>query len=87
MRWVVFSGFLLFLSACADSHGRVMWRVRDMVLAPTPEIDLQGRNQQVVATVAKLSMQKLLLAHFRVTRAAGGGAGCGHHSWPWRRPH
>ena len=67
---LVLSGFLALLPACVASRYKLGWRVRELALAPAPAIDLVGRNQ-VMATVSKLTMQKLLLAHFRITRAAG----------------
>ncbi|MBI4490832.1 MAG: M48 family metalloprotease [Deltaproteobacteria bacterium] len=58
------------LSACVTSRYRLAWRVRELATAPSPAIHLVAHNQ-VMATVDTATMQKLLLAHFRVTRAAG----------------
>ena len=63
------SGLPALLMGCAASGYQLAWRVRDMAMAPAPVIDLVGNNR-VVATVDRLSMQKLLLAHFRITKAA-----------------
>ncbi len=41
-----------------------------MVVSQSPTIDLMGRNEQIMATLSTSTMQRLLLAHFRITRAA-----------------
>ncbi len=48
-----------------------MWRVRDIALAQGPTIRLLGRNEQVVLTLNRKTVQQLMLAHIRITRAAG----------------
>ena len=67
---LVLSGFLALLTGCAASGYKLAWRLRDVAMAPAPVIDLVGNNR-VMATVDRTSMQRLLLAHFRITRAAG----------------
>lgn len=67
---VALAGLLAMLSACATSQYKLAWRVRDLATAPSPTIHLLGHNQ-VMAAVDRLTMQKLLLAHFRISRAAG----------------
>jgi len=62
---------LLLFSGCATSPYRLAWRVREVVLAPSTTINLVRPDRQVIATVSKLSMQKLMLAHLRIARAAG----------------
>ena len=73
MKWFNLAIFLMLSSACAtaSSQGRLVWRVKEMALAQSPAIDLVGPNQQLVATVSTRSVQNLLLAHFRIARAAG----------------
>lgn len=72
IRLIISGCLLLLLSACAlPSRTMYLWRVREMALAPTQEMDLVGPNREKMATVDKTTMQKLLLAHFRVSRAAG----------------
>ncbi len=68
LAWIALS---LLLSSCATTQGKLVWRVREMALAPTPLIGLQGRNQEIVLTLNTQTVQKLMLAHFRITRAAG----------------
>jgi predicted Zn-dependent protease len=40
-------------------------------LTPAPTIALEGRDHQIVVTVPTPTIQKLLLAHLRITRSAG----------------
>lgn len=70
LEYLVLSGFLALLSACAAPRSKLVWRVRELAMAPAPVIQLVGHNQ-VMGSVDRLNMQKLLLAHFRITRAAG----------------
>ncbi|MBI2360299.1 MAG: M48 family metalloprotease [Deltaproteobacteria bacterium] len=63
------AALLALFSSCASPY-RLTWRVRDMVAAQSSTINLVGHGE-VMATVSKLTMQKILLAHFRITRAAG----------------
>ncbi len=71
-RFVLAPGLALLLSACATAPGtQQSWRVRDMAQAQTPRVRLFGRNERAMATFDTLTIKKLMLAHFRVTRAAG----------------
>jgi predicted Zn-dependent protease len=45
--------------------------VRELVLVPAPVIELTAPNNQVILKVTKQTVQRLFLAHRRVTRAAG----------------
>jgi predicted Zn-dependent protease len=54
---------------------QLAWNVRDAVVFPNEEIELVDQNGQVRATLKTMTLKKLLLAHFRVTRAAGVQAG------------
>jgi len=71
MKTFILASLLLFLAACASTEGKIAWRVRDMALAPTQMVALQAPNRKIVATLSTLKMKKLLLAHFRIARAAG----------------
>ncbi len=71
MKRLAVAGFLVFLSACSTTEGRLMWRVRELVLAPSPMIGLQSRNQEIVATVSTRTMREILLAHLKITKLAG----------------
>lgn len=62
---------LLALSGCALSRGKLVWRVREMALVQTPMIGLQGRDAAILLTLNTRTVQRLLLAHIRITRAAG----------------
>lgn len=66
-------GLALLLSACATttSGTQQAWHVRDIAQAQTPKVRLFGRNEQTMATFDTLTIKKLMLAHFRITRAAG----------------
>ncbi|MGH7847098.1 MAG: M48 family metalloprotease [Candidatus Binatia bacterium] len=65
------AGCLLLLSACTPKSYNFGWRVRELALARAPAITLVSPSGKVIGTVSKLTMQKLLLANFRVTKAAG----------------
>jgi Zn-dependent protease with chaperone function len=65
------AGLFLVLSGCMPRHYTVLWPVRELVLTPSPAITLIGPNEQAMGTVKTLTMQKFLLAHFRVSKAAG----------------
>jgi predicted Zn-dependent protease len=65
---------LLALSTgCSTSMpgGNVAWRVREMALAPTSAVTLYGPGEKVLLVMNKQTVQRLLLAHFRITRSAG----------------
>ncbi len=66
-------GLALLLSACATttSGTQQAWRVRDMAQAQTPKVRLLGPHEQIMATLSTLTIKKLMLAHLRITRAAG----------------
>jgi len=63
---------LLFLvSGCTALQGKLVWRVRDVALAPTPTISFLGRDEETAFKMNTQTVQKLLLAHLRITRSAG----------------
>ena len=62
---------LAFVYACAHQQANLAWPVRDIVSVPGARIELMGANEEVFGTVSKVTMQKFLLAHFRISRAAG----------------
>lgn len=68
---IVFACSLAFLSGCATSQARLVWRVRDLVHVPSSTVRFVDGKKQVLATISKVTMQKLLLSHLRITRAAG----------------
>jgi len=67
----LFLCLLSFVSACAHQQADLAWPVRDIVSVPAARIELMGANEKVFGTVNKVTMQKFLLAHFRISRAAG----------------
>lgn len=62
---------LTLLSGCATSQGRLVWRVREMALVQTPMIGLQARDHTMLVTLNTRTVQRVLLAHIRITRTAG----------------
>jgi predicted Zn-dependent protease len=62
--------FAFALSSCSTSKGRLIWRARDMALTATPAIALQGQDEKILLTLNTQTVQRLLLAHIRITRTA-----------------
>lgn len=62
--WVLIAG-------CATPQGKLFWRVRDLALAYAPAIELQTPGGKSVLTINAPTVNKLLLAHLRITRSAG----------------
>lgn len=60
----------LILSGCVTQQGKLAWRVKDMVLAQTPVLDLQDARQRIVMTVRTRTIQEMMLAHLRISAAA-----------------
>jgi predicted Zn-dependent protease len=73
MKPFAFALLLAILSGCSTSasSGNVAWRVREMALAPTSTVTLYGPGEKVLLVMNKQTVQRLLLAHFRITRSAG----------------
>ena len=68
---IVFDCSLAFLSGCATSQARLVWCIRDLARVPSPIVRFVDGKEQVLATIPKLTMQKLLLSHLRITSSAG----------------
>ena len=68
---LAFAMMVLALSGCSALQSKLVWRARDVALTPAPTIALEGRDHQIVVTVPTPTIQKLLLAHLRITRSAG----------------
>jgi len=62
---------LVIVAGCSTSRGDVSWRVREMALAPTSTVTLYGPGEKVLLTMRRQTVQRLLLAHFRIARSAG----------------
>jgi predicted Zn-dependent protease len=62
---------IVFLTAgCSLGRQKLAWRVRDLVLAQTPEVGLQARDERIVVTLPTKTLQQMMLAHFRIGRSA-----------------
>jgi predicted Zn-dependent protease len=59
------------LAGCSAPKGDFTWRVREMAQAPTSTVVLYGPGEKVLLTMNKQTVQKLILAHFRIARSAG----------------
>jgi len=67
-----FIGILVFLffAGCATQRDKLVWRVKDVVLAPGLEVGLEGPDGNLVLTVPTRTMQDIFLAHTRISRTA-----------------
>jgi predicted Zn-dependent protease len=71
MKPLVFPLLLAILAGCSTANDNFVWRVREMALAPTSTVTLYGPGETVLLTINRQTVQKLLLAYFRITRSAG----------------
>lgn len=71
MRALAVVVLLLSIAGCATPQSRLVWRVREIALAAEPVVELQGRNEEILVAMNNQTINKLLLAHFRITRSAG----------------
>jgi predicted Zn-dependent protease len=62
--------FLLMLFGCGMQQGKLVWRVKDMALEKRPVVELLGSNEKIVFRIPTTTIQKMTLAHFRISRAA-----------------
>lgn len=62
---------LTILTGCSTSKDDGSWRVREMALGPTSTVTFYGFGEKVLLSVKRQTIQKLLLAHLRITRSAG----------------
>ncbi|HXV80761.1 MAG TPA: M48 family metalloprotease [Candidatus Binatia bacterium] len=62
---------ITILAGCSTSKDDGAWRVREMALGPTSAVTFYGPGEKVLLSVKRQTIQKLLLAHFRITRSAG----------------
>src|ERR1051325_55833 len=62
---------LVFTFGCSLSRNTTFWRIRDAALSPVSVTTFTDLNQKPVLSIPTQTIQKLLLAHFRITRAAG----------------
>jgi len=63
---------LVALSGCATARReRMVWRVKDVVLAESPVVNFGGAGDTVMASIPTRLLQELMLAHLRISRSAG----------------
>lgn len=63
--------FLVFSTVgCSLQRSKLTWRVKDLVLSPTPVVRLPSANERVVATLPTKTLQQMMLAHLRIGRSA-----------------
>jgi len=71
MKLAAVAAIWVWIAGCSTSQGRLFWRVRELALASPPVIELQNPEGKSVLTMNAQTVNKLLLAHFRITRSAG----------------
>ena len=71
MKLAVLAVIWLWIAGCSTFQGRLFWRLRELALAPSPVIEFQSPEGKIVLTMNAQTVNKLLLAHLRVTRSAG----------------
>jgi predicted Zn-dependent protease len=71
MKLAAVAAICVWIAGCSTFQGRLFWRVRDLALAADPVIELQDSNQVTLVFMNNQTINKLLLAHFRITRSAG----------------
>ena len=59
------------LAGCSTSKDDGAWRVREMALGRSSTVTFYGAGETVLLSVKRQTVQKLLLAHLRITRSAG----------------
>jgi Zn-dependent protease with chaperone function len=71
MSLFAFILLLVVIAGCSTPRGDFSWRVREMAVAPTSTVTLYGPGETVLLTMRRQTVQRLLLAHFRIARSAG----------------
>ncbi len=71
MKSFAFALLLAILTGCSSLKGDTAWPVREMAVAPTSTVTFYGPGETVLLTMRKQTVQRLLLAHFRIARSAG----------------
>ena len=71
MRPLAFVVLLLSVAGCATRQSRLFWSVRELALSPSPAVELMDREQLILVAIDSQTVNRLLLAHFRITRSAG----------------
>ena len=61
---------LVFCAGCATQRDKLVWRVKDVVLSPSPEIGFELPDGNLAISVPTRTLQDLFLAHTRISRTA-----------------
>jgi len=61
----------VFCACGTTQQGKLAWRVKDMVLAGSQAVDFYGPNERIVLTLPTRALHQIMLAHLRITQAAG----------------
>jgi predicted Zn-dependent protease len=61
---------LMLVSGCALQQDQFGWRVRDLVLAQHATVNLHGPGERIIATLPTRTLQRMMLAHLRMSAAA-----------------
>ena len=67
---LLFTFLGLITIGCSSMQGRLIWRARELALVPHSVIDLQRPNGETAASINTQTIQRLMLAHIRITRSA-----------------
>ena len=71
MRFFALALLFALSFGCSKSQDNVAWRVKEMAVSRSSRVTLYGAGEKVLLTMDKQTVQKLLLAHLRITRNAG----------------
>ena len=69
-RYLLAICLVLILTGCASKRVALVWSVRQMASTNAPLVELQSPNSQSVLQLPTRTAKELLLAHFRLSRAA-----------------
>jgi predicted Zn-dependent protease len=58
------------LAGCAVQQARFVWKARELAFVPTATIELKSLKQEPLLKINRETVQKLLLAHIRISRTA-----------------
>lgn len=70
MTRLLFTLLCFITAGCSSMQSRLMWPARELALVPGTAISLRRPDGETAAVVNTQTVQKLLLAHFRITRVA-----------------
>jgi hypothetical protein len=61
---------VIVTTGCSLGRQKLASRIKDVVLAQTPALSLQGCDERIVVTLPTKTLQQMMLAHFRIGRSA-----------------